>query len=114
MIVVVGHYIGWKWSDEFAFKVAAFVFNGSDAVSFFFVLSGFVLSYSYINTDRKIRVGNYIYKRILRLYPAYILNILILYFYVNRSVLSWDTLFNSFILGKSPHVQKELAMVFLC
>lgn len=111
LMVVMYHYIGWNWKDELSYKVAAIFFNGSDAVSFFFVLSGFVLSYSYIQSDRKIRFGNYVYRRILRLYPAFILNILLLYFYVNKHLLSWDTLYDSFILGRSPYVLKELAMV---
>ncbi len=87
MMVVVYHFIGWHWADYTKFHVASMVFNGADAVSFFFVLSGFVLSYKYFHSDREIRMGNYIYKRILRLYPAFIFTVLINYLYWNKDAL---------------------------
>lgn len=86
LMVVVSHFIGWKWGDTLQFKLASFIFNGTEAVSFFFVLSGFVLSYSYVNTPRKIRPFKYLYTRILRLYPAYIVNILLLSIYFRGSL----------------------------
>ena len=84
MMVVVMHFIGWKWNETLQFKLANIIFNGTEAVSFFFVLSGFVLSYSYLNSSRKINFAKYSYKRILRLYPAYIINILALFVYKYR------------------------------
>lgn len=92
MIVVVFHFMAWRWGDTLQFNIAAFVFNGTEAVSFFFVLSGFVLSYSYVNSSRKIEFGRYLYKRILRLYPAYVLNILLLFIYDLRDY-SFESIF---------------------
>ena len=43
LMVVFYHFIGWKWAEEPAFHLSSMIFNGSDAVSFFFVLSGLVL-----------------------------------------------------------------------
>ena len=79
LLVVVSHFIGWKWADTLQFKLASFIFNGTEAVSFFFVLSGFVLSYSYVNSSRKVKPFQYLYRRVLRLYPAYIITILLLF-----------------------------------
>lgn len=112
LMVVVYHYIGWRWSDTLEFKLAAFVFNGNDAVSFFFVLSGFVLSFSYIHTDRKVAFGRYLYKRILRLYPAFILNIVLLFCYHKRKAPISDTLSAVFVDNAHPRLWKELGMIF--
>lgn len=84
MMVVVYHFIGWKWGDYTKYHVASLIFNGSDAVSFFFVLSGFVLSYKYFHSDAKLNLPRYTYKRILRLYPAFIVTILFNFLYWNR------------------------------
>ena len=84
MMVVFYHYLGWHWPEERAFHVAACFFNGSDAVSFFFVLSGFVLSYKYIHTSAAVNIKKFTFNRILRLYPAFIITVLLNYLYWNR------------------------------
>ena len=112
MMVVIYHYIGWKWPDTISYKLGAFIFNGSDAVSFFFVLSGFVLSYPYINLGRKYSYIKYVRGRILRLYPAYIFTILITALYHYRNNWSFETLKEVFLHNKAPHIWNELAMVF--
>jgi len=111
LMVVFYHYIGWKWSETLSYKLGAFIFNGSDAVSFFFVLSGFVLSYPYLQLDRKYSAFNYVRGRILRLYPAYIFTILVTAFYHYRNNLSFDTLKAVFIHNQEPRIWNELAMV---
>jgi peptidoglycan/LPS O-acetylase OafA/YrhL len=50
--------------------------NGRAAVMFFFVLSGFVLSLPFINTDKPLKLTEFYVKRIFRIYPAYVLAIL--------------------------------------
>ncbi len=87
MMVVVYHFIGWKWGDYTKYHVASLIFNGSDAVSFFFVLSGFVLSYKYFHSDSQLNLPRFTYKRILRLYPAFIITILLNFLYWNRAEL---------------------------
>ena len=59
MMVVVYHFIGWRWAERTMFHVSSMFFNGADAVSFFFVLSGFVLSFKYLQSDKKIQKANY-------------------------------------------------------
>jgi peptidoglycan/LPS O-acetylase OafA/YrhL len=47
LMVVVYHFIGWRWENNPEFHWGAMLFNGSDAVSFFFVLSGLGLAFPY-------------------------------------------------------------------
>ncbi len=75
MMVVVYHYINWYWADQLDTQLATLIFNGRDAVSFFFVLSGFVLAYKYFNYDTPLQFGKYVFRRFFRLYPAYIVTI---------------------------------------
>ena len=56
------------------------VFNGSEAVSFFFVLSGFVLAASLKDLRGDFFFPNYILKRLLRIYPLYIVAVVTAFF----------------------------------
>ena len=114
MMVVVYHFIGWKWGDYTKYHAASMIFNGSDAVSFFFVLSGFVLSYKYLHSDKRLQTSNYLYKRILRLYPAYITTVLINYLYWNRALLfdgQLATVIQDIFLDNSQKLWQELVMI---
>ena len=84
--------------------------NGSDAVSFFFVLSGFVLSYKYLQYEREYKMGSYIYRRIWRLYPAFIFTVLVNYLYWNRHTLGFSTL-SDIGYYNSQQLWEELIMV---
>tara|TARA_B100001758_G_scaffold126664_1_gene108959 strand:- start:8485 stop:9624 length:1140 start_codon:yes stop_codon:yes gene_type:complete len=64
----------------FHLKEYSFFNNGGIAVTFFFVLSGFLISYlllQEINTTKTIAVKNFYYRRILRIWPLYFLLIVI-------------------------------------
>lgn len=116
MMVVVYHFIGWNWTDYTKYHVASMVFNGSDAVSLFFVLSGFVLSYKYFHSDREINMGNYIYKRIMRLYPAFIFTIMVNYLYWNKEALfagDFIPVLKDALWKNEQHLWEELTMVRL-
>lgn len=56
------------------------LFNGTDWVSFFFVLSGFSLSFGVFQLNKKIKLFEYFIKRIFRLYPIFIVGLLISFF----------------------------------
>jgi len=50
--------------------------NGGNAVTFFFVLSGFLITYILLREDREtgnVRVGGFYLKRVLRIWPLYFL-----------------------------------------
>ncbi|MCW3127527.1 MAG: acyltransferase [Bacteroidetes bacterium] len=54
------------------FEITRVLFDGTDWVSFFFVLSGFALSYGYLVGDKKISISDFYIKRFLRIYPLYL------------------------------------------
>ena len=53
-----------------------FIFNAADAVSFFFVLSGMVLTYQYIVLGKSLDMRKYYINRFLRLFPAFFIAVL--------------------------------------
>lgn len=113
-MVVIYHFIGWRWGEATDYHLASLVFNGSDAVSFFFVLSGLVLSYKYFHTDTEINLPRYTYKRILRLYPAFIVTVLLNYFYWNRGLImdgEWLSIIKDMFLENRKGLWQELVMV---
>lgn len=86
LYVVAFHYI-----DVFAgfneFLVLT-IHHGYVAVSFFFILSGYILTYNYLKYAGNINYRQFLKKRFIKLYPAYITALLIsfifgLYFYIN-------------------------------
>lgn len=81
LMVVFYHFIGWHWQKNVEYHLGSMIFNGSDAVSFFFVLSGFVLSYKYFQRDSELHIKKYVFNRFLRLYPAFIITVLLNYVY---------------------------------
>ncbi len=85
--VVVYHVLTshWAWMTEA--KVAMMLFNGADAVAMFFVLSGLVLSYKVFKRDLVIDADYYrkfAVSRVFRLYPAFLIMLVIYYFYEHR------------------------------
>lgn len=77
IMVMVYHFIVFKYPEELSVKLASIIFNGSDAVSFFFVLSGFVLSYKTVVLGEPMDVRRYFVSRFFRLWPAYLLAVLL-------------------------------------
>ena len=66
--IVVGHGGNLPGFEPFRFLG----FNLNNAVSFFFVLSGFILSFSYYNMDVKKEFRSFIIARFSRVYPAHL------------------------------------------
>lgn len=58
--------------------IARVFINGVSPVSFFFVLSGFVLTFPFIKGNRNINIFQFSVKRIFRIYPLYIVLIFLL------------------------------------
>lgn len=111
MMVVVTHFIDVRWRDTTIGDVGMLVFNGNDAVSFFFVLSGFVLSYPYLQAGRQIHFWTYLKKRILRLYPAYWFTVICCFLYLHREQLNPAHLQYIFIENQGPKFWNEMTMV---
>jgi peptidoglycan/LPS O-acetylase OafA/YrhL len=87
--VIVYHFIGWRWAETLNFKLGAMVFNGSDAVSLFFVLSGLVLSWKYFEPDTSLPIDglhyrSYVVNRVVRLYLPFLVALAGYYLYNHR------------------------------
>lgn len=108
--VLFYHFFGWKWENTIYFHASAFIFNGSDAVSFFFVLSGFVLSYPFFKNDKPIALKQFFTKRLFRIYPAYIFTVFLNYIYWNRQSFNLNLLNDIFYLN-GQQLWQELALV---
>ncbi len=75
--------------------------NGRDAVSFFFVLSGFVLSYKYIVLKEPLDLKKFYVSRLFRLWPAYFIALVIhcVYAYYAYKEVTIDNMVNIFVLN---------------
>jgi peptidoglycan/LPS O-acetylase OafA/YrhL len=80
-LLVVGFHVGHDVWPQTARWIANFFSNGYEAVSFFFVLSGFVLTYAYGQSARSKAPPNSLTSfwkgRIARIYPAYVLALVV-------------------------------------
>ena len=73
------------WDGSVIQYYLAMIFNGADAVSLFFVLSGLVLSYKYFNSENNklsLNYSSFVIQRIFRIYPAFLVMICIYFLYV--------------------------------
>jgi peptidoglycan/LPS O-acetylase OafA/YrhL len=101
LMVMAYHYINWTREPMLSARLASIVFNGSDAVSFFFVLSGFVLSYKYIVLKESLDIKKFYINRIFRLWPAFFVTILLNMLNVlARSGITMQNLTDTFLLNK--------------
>ena len=108
LMVMVYHYINWKYDHHTVVKLASIVFNGNDAVSFFFVLSGFVLSYKYIVLQQPLDIRKFYITRFFRLWPAYFVVIFFTVLNGIRYDLSFHNLINVFILNKKQFWEEAI------
>jgi peptidoglycan/LPS O-acetylase OafA/YrhL len=100
LMVLFYHFINWRYDKLLSIKLASFIFNGRDAVSFFFVLSGFVLSYKYIVLKEPLDVRKFFVNRFLRLFPAFFVTLIIDALYWQRHDLHLHRMYEVFILNK--------------
>jgi peptidoglycan/LPS O-acetylase OafA/YrhL len=89
LAVVFYHFLGWHWGETLTFHLSSMVFNGSDAVSLFFVLSGLVLSWKYFQPDQRVEIDGahykeYVVNRVVRLYLPFLVAIVVIYYFLNH------------------------------
>ena len=101
IMVMVAHYLGRIKVPSVTTNILAIFFNGGDAVSFFFVLSGFVLSYKYLILNESLDIKKYFVNRLFRLWPAFFITVLIcLLAILYRQGMTEDALIDNFIYNK--------------
>lgn len=108
LMVLFYHYINWKYDNITGIKIASIIANGSDAVSFFFVLSGFVLSYKYVVLQHPLDIRKFYITRYFRLFPAFAFTVLLNVLYWNRHDLSKQALLDIFIYNKQQFYEEIL------
>jgi len=101
LMVLFYHFITWHYDNLIYAKLASFIFNGRDAVSFFFVLSGFVLSYKYIVLKKPLDVKKFFINRFLRLFPAFFVTVLVCILYRQMAILHFHNLARLSIFTKT-------------
>ena len=101
LMVMAYHFINWKYDNRIEAKTASILFNGSDAVSFFFVLSGFVLSYQYIVIQRPLDFRKFYINRVFRLWPAFFFTVFINALNWNRTNITLHMLADVFLRNKT-------------
>ena len=85
MAVVFTHIVSWIPSEGYLNKYIGVLISfssrgGKYGVTFFFILSGFLISYLLFHEQKingKIRIGRFYMRRILRIWPLYYLTVII-------------------------------------
>lgn len=108
MMVLFGHYVGWHYNDKLIVRYATYPFNATDAVSFFFVLSGMVLTYQYLVLGNNLDIRKYFINRFMRLFPAFFIAVLINALYNQRHHLNLEHLVNMFLLNKKEFWEEAI------
>lgn len=101
VMVLAYHFIGWRFHDKPEVRWANLIFNGSDAVSFFFVLSGFVLSYKPVVYGQQISVPRFYVARLFRLLPGFVVTVCLLALYWQQEKINWDIIADEFLYNKN-------------
>ncbi len=97
LMVLFGHFINWRHPEKISSQVTSLFINANDAVCFFFVLSGFVLSYKYLVLGHTLDIRKFYVNRLFRLWPAYFLTIVINALYSIRKQFDVNNLLDLFV-----------------
>jgi len=112
LMVFGSHFIARTFQEKMNVHYFFFVFNGNDAVSFFFVLSGFVLSYKYIMLSAPLDIKKFYVSRVFRLFPAYFLIVLWSALFAYRNELNPHTLKDLFIFNNQEFWEEAFLLHF--
>ena len=113
LVVVVFHFLTWQWSHTLKVQLATLVFNGSSAVSVFFVLSGLVLSLKYFHPDEKLPIDGphylaFVANRMARIYLPYLAAFIGFYYVLFHWGEAPGALLRQLVSSKTPWVAEGL------
>ncbi len=114
LMVFIMHFYCNKFPQSANTAVFCIFFNGNDAVSFFFVLSGFVLSYKYVVLNKTLDLKQYFVSRFFRLWPPFFVAMTagcVFGFYVGHE-LTWSKLYDIFIANKFLYWEEAAMLRF--
>ncbi len=112
LMVFFSHFIARNFQEKMNVHYFFFLFNGNDAVSFFFVLSGFVLSYKYLVLNTALDIKHFYVTRIFRLFPAYFITVFLSALMFHRRDLNLHILTNIFVLDKTDFWEEASLLRF--
>lgn len=95
IMVFFSHLLFMQDSSTYSYIFNRFLYDGYSGVTFFIILSGFVISYSYYNKINDYSVKNsisFVIRRLKRVYPLHILTLVI------AMVFEYKSLFNNSML----------------
>ena len=116
MAVVFRHIASWIPSEgsfnEFIKKLLSFSYQGGKyGVIFFFILSGFLISYLLFHEQKingRIKIGRFYMRRILRIWPLYYLTVLIGFYiypvFVPEAIISASEIYYWLFLTNFDHI----------
>lgn len=109
LMVCFGHFINWRYGHLLQVKMATFFLNPNDAVSFFFVLSGMVLSLPYLQYEKKMDIGKFYVARVFRIFPAFLVTLVLLeLLYIIKGDWTW---YEVFIQNRSDFWKEALLIL---
>ncbi len=112
LMVFAMHFLDRLFNGKPFLHYLYFVFNGKDAVSFFFVLSGFVLSYKYIVLKKPLDVKRFYVTRIFRLFPPFFIILLLNVLFNYRNDMTAHTMADIFIYNKIEFWEEAVLFKF--
>ena len=112
LMVFAMHFLDRQFSGKPFLNYLFFIFNGKDAVSFFFVLSGFVLSYKYIVLKKPLDVKRFCTNRVFRLFPPFFVTVLLCTLFFYHDSLNAHSLAEIFIYNNYQFWEEALLIRF--
>ncbi len=110
LMVFVSHYTGYVYNFKNPKNIGVFciLFNGNDAVSFFFVLSGFVLSFKYIVGNKPLDLRKFYVSRFFRLFPPYFIIVTASALWIFQGRITMQVLKDLFVFNKFEFWQEAI------
>ena len=112
MMVFGCHFLSRNFQEKMNMHYFFLVFNGQEAVNFFFVLSGFVLSYKYIVRNKSMDIVPFYVSRLFRLFPGFFLMVLAGALFQHRNELGLHFLKDLFVYNKYEFWEEALLLRF--